>query len=164
MMATTATSAAAASSLFPRNPFLLPSPALAAAAPAAGLPAAGLPAAGLPAAAAKSRRQRGLSCHVALTTDDAAAVSLSEEELAAAEKVGRRVRVKVPLRVYHVPKAPGLDLMGTEGTIKQYVGLWKGKRISANLPFKVEFHVAVEGQPSPVRLFAHLKEDEFEYL
>lgn len=152
-MATTATSAAAASSLFPRNPFLLPSPALAAAAPAAGLPAA-----------AKSRRQRGLSCHVALTTDDAAAVSLSEEELAAAEKVGRRVRVKVPLRVYHVPKAPGLDLMGTEGTIKQYVGLWKGKRISANLPFKVEFHVAVEGQPSPVRLFAHLKEDEFEYL
>ncbi|KAJ6822036.1 ferredoxin-thioredoxin reductase, variable chain-like [Iris pallida] len=157
MMATTATSAAAASSLFPRNPFLLPPPALAAAAPAAGLPAA---------AAAKSRRQRGLSCHVALTTDDAsaAAVSLSEEELAAAEKVGRRVRVKVPLRVYHVPKAPDLDLMGLEGTIKQYVGLWKGKRISANLPFKVEFHVAVEGQPSPVRLFAHLKEDEFEYL
>lgn len=72
--------------------------------------------------------------------------------------------MKVPLKVYHVTKAPDLDLNGMEGVIKQYVGLWKGNRISANLPFKVEFFVEVEGQPKPVKVLAHLKEDEFDLL
>ncbi|EHA8586197.1 ferredoxin-thioredoxin reductase, variable chain [Cocos nucifera] len=107
-----------------------------------------------------------ISCQVAISTDVSSSLSpsVAEEEAEALAKVGRRVRVKVPLRVHHVLKAPELDLNGMEGEIKQYVGLWKGKRISANLPFKVEFHVAVDGQPKPVKFFAHLKDDEFEYL
>lgn len=72
--------------------------------------------------------------------------------------------MKAPLRVYHVAKAPDLDLGGMEGTIKQYVGVWKGKRISANLPFKVEFLIRIDGQDSPVKFFADLREDEFEYV
>ncbi|XP_008778280.1 ferredoxin-thioredoxin reductase, variable chain-like [Phoenix dactylifera] len=109
---------------------------------------------------------RGISCQAAITTDvsSSSSPSVAEEEAEALAKVGRRVRVKVPLKVYHVLKAPELDLNGMEGEIKQYLGLWKGKRISANLPFKVEFQVAVEGQPKPVKFFAHLKDDEFEYL
>lgn len=79
-------------------------------------------------------------------------------------KEGKRIRVKESIKVYHVMKAPDLDLQGMEGVIKQYVGVWKGKSISANLPFKVEFFIEVEGQEKPVRFFAHLKEDEFEYL
>ncbi|XP_059649126.1 ferredoxin-thioredoxin reductase, variable chain [Cornus florida] len=98
---------------------------------------------------------------------DPSAVSSSsveeEEEKAAAEKIGARVRVKVPLKVYHVPKVPEIELTGMEGKLKQYVGLWKGKRISANLPFKIEFLTEIEGRGS-VKFFAHLKEDEFEYL
>ncbi|KAL2330251.1 hypothetical protein Fmac_017832 [Flemingia macrophylla] len=41
--------------------------------------------------------------------------------------IGARVKVKVPLKVYHVPKIAEVDLTGMEGEIKQYVGLWKGK-------------------------------------
>ncbi|KAF2312326.1 hypothetical protein GH714_034253 [Hevea brasiliensis] len=79
------------------------------------------------------------------------------------KKIGARVRVKVPLKVYHVPRVPEVDLTGKEGHLKQYVALWKGKRISANLPYKVEFVVDIEGR-GPVKFFAHLKEDEFDYL
>ena len=86
-----------------------------------------------------------------------------EEESSKVNKVGARVRVKVPLKVYHVPKVPELDLTGMEGEIKQYVALWNGKRISANLPYKVAFVTDIEGRGS-VKFFAHLKEDEFEYV
>ncbi|OAY70882.1 Ferredoxin-thioredoxin reductase, variable chain [Ananas comosus] len=72
--------------------------------------------------------------------------------------------MKAPLRVYHVAKAPDLDLGGMEGMIKQYLGMWKGKCISANLPFKVEFLIRIDGQDSPVKFFADLREDEFEYI
>uniref|UniRef100_A0A0A9GNG0 Ferredoxin thioredoxin reductase alpha chain domain-containing protein n=1 Tax=Arundo donax TaxID=35708 RepID=A0A0A9GNG0_ARUDO len=108
-------------------------------------------------------RRARILLQVALTSevfsDDVAA-----EEAAAAPKIGRRVRVTAPLRVYHVVKAPDLDIQGMEGVVKQYVGVWKGKRITANLPFKVEFHLDVEGQPKPVRFFVHLREDEFEFV
>ncbi|MQL41583.1 ferredoxin--nitrite reductase [Escherichia coli] len=77
--------------------------------------------------------------------------------------MGARVRVKVPLKVYHVPKVPEVDLTGMEGQIKQYVGVWRGKRISANLPYKVEFLTDIQPR-GPVKFFAHLKEDEFEYV
>ncbi|XP_028793534.1 uncharacterized protein LOC114749208 [Neltuma alba] len=77
--------------------------------------------------------------------------------------VGSRVRVTAPLKVYHVPKVPELEITGLEGEIKQYVGLWKGKRISANLPYKVEFVTEIPGR-GPVKFFAHLKEDEFEFI
>ncbi|KAJ3680328.1 hypothetical protein LUZ60_016606 [Juncus effusus] len=107
--------------------------------------------------------QRGFSCHVALSSDAPSSVT-SEEEAEAAEKIGKKIRVKVPLKVYHVTKVPDLDLCGMEGVIKQYVGIWKGKRITANLPFKVEFFVKIEGQDKPVKVLAHLREDEFEYV
>ncbi|XP_020081815.1 ferredoxin-thioredoxin reductase, variable chain-like [Ananas comosus] len=102
---------------------------------------------------------------IAVTSDVlSSSEAAAEEEAAAAAKIGRWIRVKAPLRVYHMAKVPDLDLGGMEGTIKQYLGVWKGKRISANLPFKVEFLIRIDGQDSPVKFFAHLREDEFEYV
>lgn len=89
---------------------------------------------------------------------------VAAEESAAAPKIGKRVRVTAPVRVHHVSKAPDLDICGMEGVVKQYVGIWKGKRITANLPFKLEFELRVDGQDKPVRFFAHLREDEFELV
>ncbi|KAF5747440.1 Ferredoxin-thioredoxin reductase variable chain [Tripterygium wilfordii] len=86
-----------------------------------------------------------------------------EDEEASRARIGARVRVNGPLKVYHVPKVPEMDLTGMEGNLKQYVGLWKGKRISANLPYKVEFFTEIEGR-GRVKFFAHLKEDEFDYI
>lgn len=112
-------------------------------------------------------------CEAAVSTADvsssgatAAAPEGLDGDALAASKVGSRVRVKAPLKVYHIPKVPELELEGMEGVIKQYVGLWKGKSISANLPFKVEFVLpdGVEGRPGPLKFVAHLREDEFEYL
>ncbi|GAB2275356.1 hypothetical protein Dimus_010116 [Dionaea muscipula] len=128
--------------------------------------------------AAFSRRPRFVSYGVALkfdstassVTDDVQSPSSGEvrdeeeEELKMkAEKVGARVRVTAPLKVYHVPRVPEVELTGMVGAIKQFVGLWKGKHISANLPFKVEFQIDVEGRGS-VKFSAHLKEDEFEFI
>ncbi|KAJ9179622.1 hypothetical protein P3X46_011391 [Hevea brasiliensis] len=119
------------------------------------------------------RRRRSITCEVALRSNNSATSSLSsssttvtkgEEEGEEAEKrIGAKVRVKVPLKVYHVPRVPEVDLTGKEGHLKQYVALWKGKRISANLPYKVEFVVGIEGR-GPVKFFAHLREDEFDCL
>ncbi|KAL3348471.1 hypothetical protein AABB24_021902 [Solanum stoloniferum] len=90
---------------------------------------------------------------------------VDEKDAAAMGKVGSKVRVTVPLKVYHVPKVPELDLDGRIGTVKQYVAVHKGKQISANLPYKVEFVVDdLEGRSTPVKFSAHLKEDEFEFL
>ncbi|KAK3003288.1 hypothetical protein RJ639_020007 [Escallonia herrerae] len=86
-----------------------------------------------------------------------------EKAAAAAAKIGAQVRVKGPLKVYHVPKVPELELTGMEGVLKQYVGEWKGKRISANLPYKIAFVADIGGREG-VKFVAHLKEDEFEYL
>uniref|UniRef100_A0A0E0CNX3 Ferredoxin thioredoxin reductase alpha chain domain-containing protein n=1 Tax=Oryza meridionalis TaxID=40149 RepID=A0A0E0CNX3_9ORYZ len=102
--------------------------------------------------------------HVALTPRDLSAEDVAAEEAAVAPKIGKRVRVTAPVRVYHVMKAPDLDIKGMEGVVKQYVAVWKGKRITANFPFKVEFHLSVEGQDKPVRFFVHLREDEFEFI
>ncbi|PIN08560.1 Ferredoxin:thioredoxin reductase [Handroanthus impetiginosus] len=93
--------------------------------------------------------------------------SVSDEELKKAEsKFGSRVRVKVPLKVYHAPKLPEFKLTGRVSVLKDYVGLHQGKRISANLPYKVEF-VADEvlgRDGKPVKFTAHLREDEFEFF
>lgn len=112
------------------------------------------------------RRARTASCDVSLRSNNSATIIAEGEEEKEEEvkkKIGARVRVKVPLKVYHVPRVPELDLTGMEGHLKQYVGVWKGKRISANLPFKVEFVIPLQDR-GPVKFFAHLKEDEFEYL
>ncbi|XP_074559432.1 ferredoxin-thioredoxin reductase, variable chain-like [Curcuma longa] len=105
-----------------------------------------------------------VTCQAVLSADISSSSEIEEEEQRAAAKIGKRVRVSVPLKVCHVQKAPDLDLEGLEGVIKQYVGIWKGKRISSNLPFKVEFQIEVEGQTRPVKFISHLKEDEFQYL
>ncbi|XP_074582593.1 ferredoxin-thioredoxin reductase, variable chain-like [Curcuma longa] len=110
------------------------------------------------------RARHRVTCQAVISADVSSSAEIEEEEQLAAAKIGKRVRVIVPLKVYHVQKAPDLDLNGLEGVIKQYVGVWKGKRISANLPFKVEFQIEVEGQPRPVKFISHLKEDEFEYV
>ncbi|XP_073002476.1 ferredoxin-thioredoxin reductase, variable chain-like [Typha latifolia] len=118
----------------------------------------------IPSASIRFRARRRLSCQVAITGDISSSSDAAKEESMAASKVGRRIRVKVPVKVYHVAKLPELDLCGLEGVIKQYVGEWKGKRITANLPFKVEFLIPTEGQANPIKFFAHLKENEFEYI
>ncbi|KAK6121565.1 hypothetical protein DH2020_044695 [Rehmannia glutinosa] len=86
--------------------------------------------------------------------------SINDEELKKAEsKFGSKVRVKVPLKVYHVPKVPEFELTGKIGVLKQ-------EKISANLPYKVEF-VADEvlgRDGKPVKFLAHLRDDEFEFL
>ncbi|KAG8060131.1 hypothetical protein GUJ93_ZPchr0002g24578 [Zizania palustris] len=111
------------------------------------------------------RRSRLRSARqVILTSDLSSSADVAEEEAAVAPKIGKRVRVTAPIRVYHVMKAPDLDIQGMEGVVKQYVAIWKGKLITANFPFKVEFHIDVEGQPKPVRFFGHLREDEFEFI
>ncbi|CAH8303966.1 unnamed protein product [Eruca vesicaria subsp. sativa] len=105
-------------------------------------------------------------CDVATKSADsvnAEEADLSEEELEAKAKVGSLIRVTAPLKVYHVNRIPEVDLEGMEGKLKDYVAVWKGKRISANLPYKVEFFKEVEGR-GPVKFVAHLKEDEFEFI
>ncbi|KAL4278831.1 hypothetical protein GQ457_03G005050 [Hibiscus cannabinus] len=113
-------------------------------------------------------RRRVVSCQAVSSAsvdkdEKDASVSGSEETPEEEAKVGAKVRVKVPLKVYHVNRVPELDLNGMEGVIKQFVGVWKGKKISANLPFKVEFVTEIEGR-GPVKFVAHLKEDELEFL
>ncbi|XP_022899557.1 ferredoxin-thioredoxin reductase, variable chain-like [Olea europaea var. sylvestris] len=93
--------------------------------------------------------------------------SITYQEAENAEsKTGAKIKVKVPLKVYHVPKTPEFELMGKVGVLKQYVGVHKGKKISANLPYKVEFVAdGVLGRDGNLMKFtAHLKEDEFEFL
>ncbi|EPS66315.1 hypothetical protein M569_08467, partial [Genlisea aurea] len=77
---------------------------------------------------------------------------------------GSEVRVKRSVKVYHVPKVGEMDLKGKVGVLKQYVGSYKGKRISANLPYQIEFSAddVVGRNGKPVKFVAHLREDEFE--
>ena len=100
---------------------------------------------------------------MATIEDPTLASTLKEEEIPV--KIGAKVRVKVPLKVYHIPKVPEVELNGKEGKIKENVAVWKGKSISANFPYKIEFLEKLEGRgDKPVKFFAHLKEDEFEYI
>jgi hypothetical protein len=57
--------------------------------------------------------------------------------------------------VYHVPKLPNIDLQGVEGTVDKIVTVFKGKTLSANLPYKVAFVVKKE-DGSQVKFFAHM--------
>ncbi|PAN39228.1 hypothetical protein GQ55_7G221300 [Panicum hallii var. hallii] len=110
------------------------------------------------------RARLDIARRVAVGSDVSSYPDVAAEEAAAARKVGKRVRVTAPVRVHHVAKAPGLDLRGMEGVVKQYVGVWKGKRVTANLPFKVEFELKLDGQEKPVRFIAHLREQEFDIV
>ncbi|CAI9771486.1 unnamed protein product [Fraxinus pennsylvanica] len=93
--------------------------------------------------------------------------SVNDDELKKAESIVRaKVRIKMPLKVYHVPKVPEYELTGNVGVVKQYVGVHKGKTISTNLPYKVELVVdEVLGRDGkPLKFLAHLRDDEFEFL
>ncbi|CAI0444083.1 unnamed protein product [Linum tenue] len=120
-------------------------------------PSLALPATMTAAAGARWRRRQPVCCEVAVR-------SSSDSATSSEHRIGARVRVTAPLKVYHVPRVPEVDLTGMEGVLKQYVGLWKDKTISANLPYKVEFLIEVQGRSSPVKFSAHLRDDEFEYL
>ncbi|OWM72629.1 ferredoxin-thioredoxin reductase, variable chain-like [Punica granatum] len=115
--------------------------------------------------AALTRRRWRIRCEVALKPSDSEASTSpsSAEEDEFSSRIGARVRVTAPVKVYHVPRVPEVDLTGMEGVLKQNVAIWKGKRVSANLPLKVEFVKDIEGR-GPVKFFAHLKEDEFEFI
>ena len=47
--------------------------------------------------------------------------------------------------MYHVPKHPELQLQGWEGELVENVVNFKGTKISANLPYKVQFVKPQEG-------------------
>ncbi|GLJ17958.1 hypothetical protein SUGI_0315540 [Cryptomeria japonica] len=102
-------------------------------------------------------RRNRIVCEIALEETVA-----SVEDLELKAKVGDRVKVRGPLKVYHIPKTPEFDIGGMEGEVKDYVGVWKGKHISANLPYKVQFTMEVDGRS--VKFFTHLKEDEFDVV
>ncbi|EFJ40755.1 hypothetical protein VOLCADRAFT_108021 [Volvox carteri f. nagariensis] len=76
---------------------------------------------------------------------------------------GQKVKVVAAVKVYHAPKHhDGLDLNGMEGTLVKDVTHYKGKILSANFPFKVEFLLPGEGKPGKFQ--AHLGEDEIQAL
>ena len=69
---------------------------------------------------------------------------------------GAKVRVKSPIKVYHVGKfKEGLDLQGMEGVVQADVRQHKGQELSATLPWKVQFE-AKDGDGKPVKVIAHL--------
>lgn len=68
---------------------------------------------------------------------------------------GSRVKVTGPVKVFHAAKHPnGLELQGLEGTVKMDVTQFKGKVLSAVMPYRVEFMVDKDG--SQVKVLAHL--------
>ena len=77
-------------------------------------------------------------------------------------EAGNRVKISKSVKVYHIPKVPEFDLEGQEGVVKEILGEWKGKPISANHPVKVEFQIEISGQKA--KFFAHFREDEVEVL
>lgn len=81
--------------------------------------------------------------------------------VSAALAPGSTVKVKTSVKVYHVGKfKDGLDLNGLTGKVIENVQTYQGKELSANLPWKVEF--SVDGGDKPVKVLAHLEEDELE--
>ena len=84
------------------------------------------------------------------------------EDIQLKAKVGHRVKVRGPLKFYHVPKMPEFDIGDMEGIVNNYVGLWKGKLIYANFSYKFQFNVEVGGRP--IKFYAHLKEEEFDVV
>jgi hypothetical protein len=72
-------------------------------------------------------------------------------------KIGDRVRVKESVIIYHHPehRGEGFDIKGSEGEVLQIATVWKGKPISANLPFVVQF---------TKKFKAHLRDNELEII
>jgi hypothetical protein len=67
---------------------------------------------------------------------------------------GTKVKVTTEVKVYHAPKrAEGIDLQGMEGTIAKNTIYYKGKELSPNLPYKVQFEL---DPGAKAKFFAHL--------
>eukprot|EP00250_Pteridium_aquilinum_P022594 c25436_g1_i1 orf=165-662(+) len=107
----------------------------------------------------RAPRHRVFVCETAVEIDG---IPSTKGINATTPDVGSRIRVSKSLKVFHVPKHPEFDLEGCEGELKDVLTSWKGKPISANLPYKVQFVLDLEGKQ--VKFFAHLKEDEFEVI
>lgn len=69
---------------------------------------------------------------------------------------GTKVRVTADLIVYHVPKNKEMQLKGWEGEVAENVVNYKGSKISANLPYKVQFLKPTEGEGKDLKFFCHL--------
>jgi hypothetical protein len=67
---------------------------------------------------------------------------------------GAAVKVVAPIKVYHVPKHPEVQLEGMKGTVKKVAALHKGQVLSANLQYRVQFLTQIGG--ADVKFFAHL--------
>ncbi|KAJ7532526.1 hypothetical protein O6H91_13G007600 [Diphasiastrum complanatum] len=103
-------------------------------------------------------RRCNYACKAAVEVGGAQAVKEHKIEV----KKGSIVKVKGPLKVYHVPKVPEFDIGGLEGEVKEVLGEWKERSLSANLPYKVQFFVQIDGRQ--VKFVAHLKDGEFEVV
>jgi hypothetical protein len=68
---------------------------------------------------------------------------------------GAKVKVTKAVKVYHaIGHSEGLDLQGMVGVVKKNVLEFKGKQLSANLPYQVQFEVERNGKPG--KLLCHL--------
>ena len=100
----------------------------------------------------------GLSCCVARRSPRHGrprGLTFEEGELAPDIDAGTRVRVTAELTVFHVPKHPQLQLQGLEGEVVENVVNYKGAKISANLPYRVQFIRPQEGKKD-LKFFSHL--------
>lgn len=88
---------------------------------------------------------------------------MDEGELLPDVEEGTKVRVTQEILVYHAPKTKELQLQGKEGTVKTIVKHYKGKDTSANLPYKVEFMLELDGGKQQ-KWFAHLSASEIEKI
>ena len=70
-------------------------------------------------------------------------------------KEGQKVKVVSPITLFSVPKHPeGLSIEGMEGEVFKDVSNFKGKVLSANLPYVVKFKKTI-GE-ADVKFQAHL--------
>ncbi|KAG0578138.1 hypothetical protein M758_4G000700 [Ceratodon purpureus] len=109
---------------------------------------------------AVGQRRRGrVVCEVAVELGGSRSSEGEEQE----KKVGAGTRIRVlgPLKVFHVPKNPELDIGGMEGEVKEVVTTFKGKPVSATFPYKVQLVTTGE---EVKKFFVHLKDDEFEVV
>ena len=63
-----------------------------------------------------------------------------EGELREDIEAGAKIRVTADVTLHHVPKKPNYQLKGKEGEVADVVSFFKGKQISANLPYKCIFY------------------------
>lgn len=107
----------------------------------------------------QSRSRRAPAPAVAGSRKRTVVVQASDNSDATAIPDGATVRVTKPVKIYHAPKlGESVELEGQEGKVVGNAALYKGKVLSANLPYKVQFNIDKDG--SPVKLLVHLSDEE----